>query len=42
MSVIKSQFGSSPIKWMFFSRQTDNMINNYQFHKRGLRIVLNE
>ena len=39
-SVIKFQFSYCPIVWMFFSRQTNNII--YKLHKRSLKIVLND
>ena len=39
-ALLKSQFSYYPLVWMFYSRQTDNMIN--KIHERALRIVLNE
>ena len=39
-AVVRSQFSCCPLVWMFFSRQTSNMIN--KIHKRALRIVLND
>ena len=38
--LIKSQFSYCPSVWMFYSGQTNNMIN--QIHERALRIVLND
>ena len=39
-SIIKSQFSSCPLVWMFCSRTSNNMIN--KLHERSLRIILND
>ena len=37
-ALIKSQFSYCPLVWMFYSRQTNNMIN--KIHERALRVLL--
>ena len=39
-SIIKSQFSSCPLVWMFCSRTSNNIIN--KLRERSLRIILND
>ena len=39
-SLIKSQFNYCPLKWMFCSKTSNNMIN--KIHERALRLILDD